>query len=312
MSNPVTQIVLGVDGGGTKTVAVILDGERRVRGRAQGGSTNWNIVGPEAAHANLQAVVDQALAGAGCTAEEVQAACLCAAGVDRPGDRARMESWLRALLPAAVVRVENDAVAALASGAGGATYGVVLISGTGMIVYGFDRAGRRARAGGWGALLGDEGSGYALGMEVLKAVCWAADGRGPETALTPALLTHLGLDEAERLIDWAYRDYAWARFARLAPLAITCAEAGDPVAQGILERGAESLAIAVGVVVQRLGLAEEAFPLVLAGGVLRPGPFCELVKTKLAARAPRAAFIHPPVEPAVGAAYLALGSISGK
>ncbi len=226
------------------------------------------------------------------------------------GDRERLLAWLAELLPNVPAQVYNDAVIALAAGTGGRLYGIVLISGTGMIVYGFNRAGAEARAGGWGALLGDEGSGYALGAAVLKAVTWAADGRGPETALTPATLSRLGLAQVEDLIDWAYRDVAWDRFAALAPVAVTCAEEGDPVAERILDAGADGLAIAVDAVVRRLAMRDEAFPLILAGGTLRAPAYAERVRTRLVRLAPRADIRPLERDPAEGAALLALRMLS--
>lgn len=299
-------LVLGIDGGGTKTVAVLMAQDRTELGRGQAGSTNWNSVGIERAHSHLDEAIDGALSSGGHGQGEVGAVCIGASGVDRPLDRERMTGWLQARFPTAALAIHNDAVIALASGTGGEIFGVVLISGTGMIVYGFDQEGRRQRAGGWGALLGDRGSGYALGAEVLKAVTWAADGRGPETMLTTMLLAHLGLAQAQDLVDWAYRDIAWERFAALAPLAIEAAEGGDAVAQRIVEDGAQGLAIAVKAVVTALGLAERPFPLVMAGDNLRPGLFQERVKQHILAAAPQATLIRPAVDPAIGAALLAL------
>ncbi|MBX2998013.1 MAG: hypothetical protein KF893_05835 [Caldilineaceae bacterium] len=299
-------IVIGIDGGATKTVAVVMNRDGSEIGRSQSGSTNWNSVGIDTAHAHLNEAISGALDQAGRQIDEVKAVCIGASGVDRPLDRERMTEWLRARFPAAALTIHNDAVIALASGTAGEVYGVVLISGTGMIVYGFDREGNRARAGGWGALLGDPGSGYALGAEVLKAVTWAVDGRGPATALTDALLTHLQLEGPQQLVDWTYRNIAWERFAALAPLAIHCAEAEDAVAQRILAEGAEGLAVAVKAVVQNLKLAEDGFPLVLAGGNLRPGLFQERVKERIFSYAPNAVLIRPDLEPVIGAALLAL------
>jgi N-acetylglucosamine kinase-like BadF-type ATPase len=299
-------IVIGIDGGATKTVAVVMNQEGLEIGRSQSGSTNWNSVGIDTAHIHLNEVIIGALGQAGRQNEDVKALCIGASGVDRPLDRERMTGWLRAIFPTAALAIHNDAVIALASATGGEVYGVVLISGTGMIVYGFDRAGNRARAGGWGALLGDPGSGYALGAEVLKAVTWAVDGRGPATALTEVLLEHLGLERPQQLVDWAYRDIAWERFAALAPLAVHCAEAGDAVAQRILADGAEGLAGAVKAVVQNLKMPEDPFPLVLAGGNLRPGPFQDQVKARVLSFAPNALLIRPDLEPVIGAAMLAL------
>lgn len=301
-------IVLGIDGGGTKTVAVVMDGEGRVLGRGQAGSTNWNSVGVENAQANLRTAAGMALKSAGLPASNLAAICIGASGVDRPEDRTRMQGWLRRLAPQAATAIHNDAVVALSAGTGGDVYGLVLISGTGMIVYGFDRVGRSRRAGGTGALLGDEGSGYAIGSAILSAVLWAADGRGPETALTQAVLDQLGLAQPSDLIPWTYTDTAWERFASLAPQAIRCAQEGDPVALAILERAAQGLAVAVQAVAVGLAMGD-AFPLVMAGGLLRPGFYAQMVQSHLVAVAPHIEIIHPQVEPAVGAGLLALREV---
>jgi N-acetylglucosamine kinase-like BadF-type ATPase len=283
----------------------VLDASGAVLAEAQAPSTNWNSVGIPTAQANLALVIERALANAGRESREVAAVCVAAAGVDRPSDYTMMEAWLGAILPDALHLVHNDAVAALASGTGGEVFGVVLISGTGMIAYGFERDGRSQRAGGWGPLLGDPGSGYILGRDALAAVAWAADGRGPSTRLTQAILAHLGMETPESLIGWAYEDYRWDRFAGLAPVVLACAEEGDAVTQEILERGASGLTQAVAVVIQGLGLADRAFPLVLAGGTLRPGPYADRIKAKLAAIAPHAQIIHPQLPPVHGAGLLA-------
>lgn len=299
------QLVLGIDGGGTKTEAVVMDMRGAEVGRAHAGSANWNSVGVETARAHLAEAVDGALDRAGVTRLAIASVCIGASGVDRPPDRARMTAWLMELFPSAQLTIHNDAVIALAAGTGGEVYGVVLISGTGMIVYGFDRAGNRRRAGGWGALLGDPGSGYALGAAVLKAVTWAVDGRAPQTMLTDRLLAHLGLDQPQQLVAWAYQDIAWERFAALAPLAIECAAQGDVVAQSILDEGAEGLAIAVKAVLEGLQLQSEPIPLVLAGGMLRRGPYQDAVRRRIHVFAPLAQILRPTVDPVIGAAWLA-------
>lgn len=304
------RLVLGIDGGGTKTVAVVMDGTQQIIGRGQAGSTNWNSVGVESARANLQTVTGLALQMAGASSADLAAICIGASGVDRADDRARMQGWLAQLAPQAATSIHNDAVVALSAGTGGDVYGLVLIGGTGMIVYGFDRTGRSLRAGGTGALLGDQGSGYAIGGAILAAVMWAADGRGPDTALTQAVLSELNLTQPQELIPWTYTDLAWERFASLAPLGIRCAEERDPVALAILDKAAQGLAVAAQVVADGLEMGD-VFPLVMAGGLLRPGYYAELVAGKLAGIAPDITIIHPQVEPAVGAALLALRSVEG-
>jgi N-acetylglucosamine kinase-like BadF-type ATPase len=299
-------LVLGIDGGGTKTDVVLMDRQRQILGSGQAGSTNWNSVGLDGARTHLGQAIDAALADAVRDRSDVSTVCIGASGVDRPLDRERMTQWLGDLFPAARLIIHNDAVIALASGTGGEIYGIVLISGTGMIVYGFDRQGNRVRAGGWGALLGDAGSGYAIGAGVLKAVTWAADGRATETALTAAVLEHLGMEQPQQLIDWTYSSIAWERFAALAPLAMRCTEEGDAIADAIVEEAAKGLAVAVQAVVVRLHLTHEEFPLVLAGGNLRSGILQQRVRHHLQSVAPKAILIRPQVDPAVGAALLAL------
>ena len=156
----------------------------------------------------------------------------------------------------------------------------------------------------------DQGSGYAIGAAILSAVMWAANGWGPETALSEAVLTQLGMTNPSELIPWTYADTAWERFASVAPQAIRCAEAGDPVALQILDRAAHGLAVAVQAAADGLAMGE-AFPLVMAGGLLRPGFYAGLVAGKLAGIAPDIQIIHPQVEPAVGAGLLALAEVLG-
>lgn len=300
-----TQIVLGLDGGGTKTVCVAIDREERVLAQSRTASSNRNSVGDEAARSHMITAVEQVLQEAAATSTDVGAICLGMAGVDRPADRARVAAWLGHVLPDVPQLIHNDAVAALASGTRGELYGVVIISGTGMIVYGYDRAGNSVRAGGWGALLGDEGSGYKIGSAILHAVTAAVDGRGPDTALCDAVLAHLQLPNASALIDWAYADTSWQRFAALSPLAMAWYRRGDGVATAIVEQAARDLATAARAVVRKLDLHDE-FPLVLAGGNLRPGPLFDVLRREIEATIPAATITQPQVDPAIGAALLAL------
>lgn len=313
MSRP-SNVVLGLDGGGTKTVCVAVAqlpaGESAEPvARVVAESTNWNSVGVEQARANLRQAVERTLQAAGTTKTGVDAICLGISGVDRPEDHARMKHWLDELLPGVPALIHNDAVIALSSGTGGELYGIVLISGTGMIAMGFNRDGERRRAGGWGPLLGDGGSGYAIGAAVLRAVTFAADCRGPQTSLTRLTLDTLGLDRVDQLVRWTYDDISWHRIAELAPLAIRESAAGDAEARRILHDAAVDLALAVESVARRLKLHKEPFPLVFAGGGLRPGLLADGVRARLRRTLPAADVLFAPVEPAIGAALLALRHI---
>ncbi len=298
-------ITLGVDGGGTKTVCIVLDQAKTVIGTGRAGSTNRNSVGDAVAKANLHEAIQVAMQASGCKGQAIAGICLGMAGVDRAGEQTIVAEWVAEVLPGVQALIYNDALVALASGTGGDLYGVVVISGTGMIVYGVDRAGQRRRAGGWGPLISDLGGGYDLGRAALRAVANATDGTGPPTALQHAVLTHLGLTEPQAIIPWAYAEISWARIAALAPLVSTCAQQGDRVANAIVDQAAADLAAPVQAVVQGLHLSEQSFPLVLAGGNLHPGLLSERLIPHLRQVAPHAQIAHPTVEPAVGAALLA-------
>lgn len=299
------ELYVGVDGGGTKTNGVLVDAAGKVLAQLRGASTNLHAVGRDAVRVRLCTLVDDLLAQAGVTERNLAAIGLGMSGVGRPEEQAQVRSWMQERFPAAACFVDNDAVAALAAATGGELFGVVVISGTGMIVFGIDRQGRRARAGGWGPLIGEPGGGFALGAAALNAVAEAADGIGPPTCLTAALFEHLGLAEAQGMVAWAYADVSWARFASLAPLVVRCAQAGDAVSSAILDRAADALAQRVAAVVRRLDLTAADFPCVFTGGNLTLGPLAERLTARLVTVAPQARIMHPQVDAAVGAAWLA-------
>lgn len=304
-----TSLALGVDGGGTKTLCVVMDAQQRLLGQAQVGSTNHHSIGAEGARGNLALAITSALADAGSALGAVGAICVGMSGVGRVEDRRLVQSWLHDLLPDVPMVIHSDAVIALASGTGGQLYGVVVISGTGMIVYGLDHEGREQRAGGWGALLGDPGGGYAIGSAILHAVTAAVDGYGPSTTLCDAVLMQLGFTHPNELIAWAYTDPQWDRIARLAPLASCWAERGDPVAMSIVDQASQYLTQAAHTVICKLQLDSLHFPLVLAGGNLAPGLLATKVRKRLASLVPQAELTRPLVNPATGAALLALNSL---
>ena len=181
-------------------------------------------------------------------------------GVDRPSDKLQVTGWIHELLKhlnhkyktgeetekeveGSSILVYNDAVAALASGTMGKLQGAVVISGTGMIVLATQDGFQFHRTGGWGPLLGDQGSGYDVGQQILRAVTNQIDSIGPVTTLYQKVLDYLNLKKGEELIGWAYSDHSWKKFADLAPLASICAKDGDSVADLILLNSAKSLSV---------------------------------------------------------------------
>lgn len=293
---------VGVDGGGTKTAAVVTDASGQVLGRGESGPSNYHGVGLETATASVTRAVQAALSAAGLARTRPAAACFGLAGAARPEDVALLLPGLAPL--AATVRVTHDAAVALAGATGGAP-GVIVIAGTGSIAYGEAADGRSARSGGWGWLLDDAGSGFDVGRRTLQAVIRAADGRGPATDLTVLVQSHWGLASVDGLIGKVYHPLIGREeMAGLAKLAATAASAGDEVARAIWQEAGEALAEQAAAVMRTLSLG--AAPVAPVGGLWRAGallqqPFAD----RLAALAPGARIGPPAMGPAEGAALLA-------
>lgn len=301
--------VLGIDAGGTKTVCLLADEHGRVIADARGGGANLQAAGELEVEKVLHRVMETALAE-----RDVRPAAICLgiAGVDRPADADAVRGIMRRIGFMTPTLVVNDALVALTAGAGDDP-GVVIVAGTGSIAYGRDAAGRAARAGGWGYLLGDEGGGFWIGRAALSAVVRQFDGRGPATLLTDMVLAHLELASPTELIhEIYYRDVHRHVIAGLAGLAQRASDAGDAVASDILSRAGAELAAAAASVITRLGMRGDAFPAILAGGILRGLPWLRSnVTTRLSEVAPRAEVRLLDVEPAVGAVRLALAAARG-
>jgi N-acetylglucosamine kinase-like BadF-type ATPase len=302
--------VLGIDAGGTKTVALLADAEGRIVGEGRAGGANLQAHGELEVEKVLHGVMDQAL---GDHAVVPDAVCLGVAGVDRKGDSQVVRDIMRRLGFRSHTVIVNDALIALVAGNGDLGAGIVLVSGTGSIAYGVSRRGVAARAGGWGSSLGDEGSGYWIGLRVLAAVVRDADGRGPRTALTEMVLAHFDLERPEQLVAEIYDNVTGRR--AIASLGATVEQAraeGDLVAVEILRDAATELALAASSVVTRLDMRGEQFPTWLAGGLLTGVPWLAAEVTRhLAEVAPRSVVAPLTVEPAVGAVRLALAEARG-
>ena len=267
------RFALGVDGGGSKTLAVIVNELGEEVGRGLSGSANYNIVGLDQTVKHIYAAVEQATHRANC-ALHFRQAWIGLAGIDRQADHELLMPRLREL--ADVVLLTNDAELLLACLEN--QVGVVLVSGTGSIALGRDAAKNRARAGGWGHILGDEGSGYAIAQHALQAVVRASDGRGPQTALRERILQAWNLQNTDELIGEIYREPDKAKIASLSSSVMLTARAGDQVAAVIVQQAARELALAVNAVCQALDFAEREIPLVLGGGLLiNEADFCTQV-----------------------------------
>ena len=301
--------VLGIDAGGTKTVCLLADEEGTVIAEARRGGANLLALGELEVEKVLHEVMEEALG----TRDLVPAAiCLGIAGVDRPQDLAVVRAIMKRIAYKARMLIVNDALVALEAGAPGQP-AVVIISGTGSISYGRNASGQAARSGGWGYVLGDEGSGYWIGRAALRAVLREADQRGPATLLTPLLLKHFGVSEPQALIYEVYhgnlKPSAIGALAKAVQAAFT---EGDAVAIGILRGAADQLESSALSVARRLDMIGEPFSFILAGGIFRAVPWVEQeLERRLPVAAPRSVAQLLDKEPAVGAVAFALQEARG-
>ncbi|MGX1775981.1 N-acetylglucosamine kinase [Nocardia brasiliensis] len=246
--------VLGLDIGGSKTMAVRAE-DGVVVAQARAGSANVASVGADAAGHQLDLILERVGGG------EVQAVCAGAAGADTPEGRARLQDLLAQRLPDAMIRVVHDSELVLA--AAGLEEGIALISGTGSVAWG-RHAGRTARAGGWGYLLGDQGSGYWVAREAVCRALAAVDRGEPADPLGRALAAECGLRSTEQLLDHFYDHTDRRYWARRARVVIEMAETGDPVGLEILAAAVADLTDLVGTVADRLSYPG---PVIVAGGL---------------------------------------------
>jgi glucosamine kinase len=270
--SPNARFVMGIDGGATKTLAAVLDLEGDALHLAHAGPSNQDAVGAQAAVAALLAVAAEAIERAGITQDELAGAVLAVAGTDtdaiaRQVRAARTDDWI----------VVNDVVAAWAA-ATGARPGIGAISGTGSNVFGVGHDGRAWRAGGWGHLLGDEGSGYWLGLESIKAALGDRDASGPQTALGDAAVEFFAVPSVEALVARIYSDpLSKGEIAAFASETARLAAHGDTVARELYERGARALGGQIVAVIRRTGLssasaaAPNPFPVGLIGSAFKAG-----------------------------------------
>lgn len=301
--------VLGIDAGGTKTVCQLADEQGNIISEARSGGANLQAAGELHVEKVLHEVMDEAIGDRNIVPTAI---CLGIAGVDRPDDAAVVQGIMKRIGYKARVLVVNDALVALEAGAPGQP-GIVIISGTGSICYGRNSEGMAARSGGWGYVLGDEGSGYWIGRAALRAVLREADQRGMPTALTPLLLAHFGVDRPQGLIHQVY--HSNLKPAAIGALARSVQQAfgeGDEVAIGILRGAADELEKSALSVARRLKLIGTPFTFILAGGIFKAVPWLrEELTRRLPVASPRSQVQLLESEPATGAVRLALQEALG-
>ena len=299
------ELVLGVDGGGTKTRAVVVDGGGRMVGEGAAGPSNPLRVGVGPAAGAVREAVERACSSARVRRTDILAAQVGLAGVRRHDLRERMREALTGL-GIKPLEVVTDADIAL-YGATEGEPGLVIIAGTGSICCGTSARRQRFCAGGWGPLAGDEGSGSWIARRALQAVARATDGRGVETSLVDAACEYFNVATADDIAMAIYSpsmtNQVIAGFARRV---VEAGREGDGAALEIVAEAGRELASAANAVIRNLRMEREQFQVGYVGGVFASGELVlEPLREEIARVAPRAHLAPPRLAPAEAAASMA-------
>jgi len=306
--------VIGIDGGGTKTLAIISDLKGNILAQHVSGPTNFQVVEFDRSARVLLSLIRECCDSVSASPKNIRATTIGLAGAGRPNDQKRMAMGLKKLLASKKirlrkVRIESDARVAL-EGAFKGDAGIILIAGTGSIAFGKDEKGRVHRVGGWGRILGDEGSGYFIGRQALIAVCRELDGRSAATSLTSLLARKFRLRKPSDIITAVYGNSL--DFSTLAPLVMEASQEGDAAATEIVQLSALALTEHVRALVLKFRSAEakvvrKKIPLSFIGGlVANETPLRRALCRQIGMALPDIETIAPMAPPAYGAVVMAL------
>jgi len=296
---------VGVDGGGTRTRAAVLNGVR-ILGEGAAGPSNPLRVGIANGATAIREAVDKACSAALIHRDDLVAAGVGLAGIRRKDVRARMHDTLVQTLGIKNVELVSDGDIAL-YGATDGRPGIVVISGTGSIAVGMNRQGKRASAGGWGPVAGDEGSGSWIARRALQSVARATDGRGPKTSLTEAACEFFQVTTPDDLSTAIYAPTITNdRIAGFSRLVIQAADEGDELAREILRDAGKELGRAAVTVIHKLKMEQERFQVAFIGGVFSAGELVtQALREQLMKHAPKAFIDNPSFSPTIAAARMA-------
>ncbi len=317
--------VLGIDGGGTKTVCLLIDETGNILSRGQAGSSNYQTGGIDSAKNSIETAINQAISvfleDKNYHKISIQGLGIGLAGVGRKEDFNSIQNLVKQVktnsnlsinweLTANSTIIKSDSIIALVGGLGHPV-GIVVIAGTGSQIFGQNSQGKTKRVGGWGYLLGDEGSGYYIAISGLKAALKSHDGRLGSTQLISAFKQHLNLDNIESLIEVVYRrGWTVPQIANLAKIVDNVANEGDEIANEIINTAIEELVFATTIAIDSLFKPDETVEIVTIGGVFQGmNNFRSKYIQSLKIVAPTANVILPRYEPAFGAGILALNGL---
>lgn len=305
-------IVLAVDGGNVKTDLALVDSSGALLALVRGGRSSPHYEGVDGCVTVLRGLLGEALENAGLARSFRGAATaqIMLAGADLPEELAAMRAEIEALGWTGQLTVDNDTFALLRSGTDRG-WGVAVVCGGGINCVGLAPDGRQTRFPSLGAITGDWGGGYDVGMAALVAAARSADGRGPRTVLESAVPAHFGLRDPLDVARAVHlRELSLERIGELARVVFPAAEA-DPVAAGIVQRQAEEIVTLATVALTRLELSDTAPDVVLGGGIIRAAPSgaIDTIVAGIRKTAPSARVVVARSAPIVGAVLLGLDEL---
>lgn len=302
-------LLMGIDGGQTSVKCAVATLDGKILGQGQGRGL-IHLAAPGGVERFLEAIgegIQATWASAGLAPRPLAALAMGLTGVTsaQTPEAQQAEALAGKLVTTERVLAENDALAALVGAHAGGP-GVICIAGTGAITLGQDSSRRQARAGGWGWLLGDEGSAFWIGREALRAAMKAQEGLGPHTGLLPVLQQRFRVDamiHVKRVVFSA--EFGAQGFASLAPLVNDLAASGDVVAAAILRQAGEELSAAVFAVARRLAFGAESIPVAPVGGAFEHFPLLRQSFSTCLNAGGAFAVVEPSYPPVIGAVFMA-------
>ena len=313
------EYILGVDGGGTKTTAVIKGTTGETMGEATSGASSFRSVSIIEAIENLNKAVFGAIKNAGIGNSIIfKSSCFGFAGFNVPNDlkfyrKIAGNDKLKRHLNQKNIFICNDTRIGLEAGSGAANK-IIIIAGTGSNCFGINESGEQAGSTGWDHILADEGSGYSVSVKALRAIMRAYDGRGERTMLAEVILEDLGLEDEIGIVSWIYgRPFSKERIGRFAELVCRCAYDGDLKSREILCEEAMEAILSITTVAGKLKFSKMKFDLVFVGGLFKCEKyFKDIVKNGIKERFDRVCFKPLVSKPVEGAVKLDINNLERK
>ncbi|MCD6470514.1 hypothetical protein J7L29_06930 [Candidatus Bathyarchaeota archaeon] len=294
-------LILGVDGGATKTMCAVSDERFNVLGVGVAGPCNYNVVSVEEAGRNVRLAIKQACSNIDLKKESIKIGCFGIGGLTTDRD---YEIISRQIVPSHIAEkriIVNDVIVAFYAATNGEP-GIVVVAGTGSIAYGLNSRGESAISSGWGWLMGDEGSAFDIARQALIAAAKAYDGRGERTILLKMFKEEFKVDDFKDIVPKVYHEVTSTKIASLSKVVFSAAELGDKVAIRILERAGEELGEAALAIAKKIFAEDEPIIIGASGGVFKAGKIVWLsFKRYVSNFLPEASFIPPIAYPVVGA-----------